>query len=161
HRAIHAPADRDPLRPVDFSADQRADEWGTLQRHDERLLPVVGVRLPQLQRGLYLSGGGAVLCRVWCGRMDFHLAGGSIFLLRRMNRLSARLISSHGVLLLLSVMTLFPLYWMLLTSLRPPNEIVSADLMPARLTLDNYVAVWREIPIARMLLNTLLMSVLV
>jgi ABC-type glycerol-3-phosphate transport system permease component len=65
------------------------------------------------------------------------------------------------VLLLLSAMTIFPLSWMLLTSLRPPNAIVSADLLQAWLTLDNYVAVWREIPIARMLLNTLLMSLLV
>lgn len=78
-----------------------------------------------------------------------------------MNRLSARAVSSHGVLLLLSAMTLFPLYWMLLTSLRAPNEIVSTDLLPAKLTLDNYVAVWREIPVARMLVNTLLMSLLV
>ena len=78
-----------------------------------------------------------------------------------MTRFSPRQLSGHGVLLLLSALTIFPLYWMVVTSLRPASDIVSVDLVPRAVTLDNYISVWREIPIARMLVNTLLMSLIV
>jgi ABC-type glycerol-3-phosphate transport system permease component len=67
----------------------------------------------------------------------------------------------HDVLLVLSLVTLFPIYWMVLTSLRPANEVFTADLLPATLTFENYVLVWQQIPIGRMLANTFAMALLV
>lgn len=69
--------------------------------------------------------------------------------------------AGHAVLLLLSLVTLFPLYWMVLTSLKPSGEIFSPGLLPSAVTFDNYAYVWRAIPIGRMLANTFLMAALV
>lgn len=71
------------------------------------------------------------------------------------------LLLGHGVLLLLSFITLFPIYWMVITSLTPTGEIFSSRLVPTELTLEHYLYVWQQIPIGRMLLNTFLMALLV
>ena len=64
-------------------------------------------------------------------------------------------------MLLLSFLSLFPIYLMFLTSLRPANEIFSGTLIPRALTLDNYRYVWERTPIAAMLFNTFAMASLV
>jgi ABC-type glycerol-3-phosphate transport system permease component len=69
--------------------------------------------------------------------------------------------AAHGVMIVLCGVALFPVYWMVVTSLRPANDILSGALMPGSLTLDNYAFVWREIPMARMLVNTFAMALLV
>ncbi len=70
-------------------------------------------------------------------------------------------ISGHAVLLILSFVSLFPVYWMFVTSLRPPNEIYDTGIWPASPSLDNYRFVLDSIPIIRMLWNTLLVSFVV
>jgi len=77
------------------------------------------------------------------------------------HRLRPRQAPSHLVLLLLAFFSLFPIYWMFVTSLRPANEIFSGNLLPTHLTWDNYVYVWVRTPVARMLANTVLMATLV
>jgi sn-glycerol 3-phosphate transport system permease protein len=72
-----------------------------------------------------------------------------------------RTATAHAVLIALSGVALFPVYWMVVTSLRPANDILSGGLVPAALTFENYAFVWNEIPMARMLLNTSAMAVLV
>ena len=67
----------------------------------------------------------------------------------------------HVLLILLCIVSVFPVYWMVVTSLRPTNDIYSNSLLPLNATLEHYLTVWRTIPIARMLGNTFLMSVLV
>ncbi len=69
-------------------------------------------------------------------------------------------IAGHVLLIALSVLALFPVYWMIVTSLRPANDIFSSSLIPTSASLENYRTVWSTIPIARMLLNTFTMSVL-
>ncbi len=67
----------------------------------------------------------------------------------------------HLVLVLLALFSLFPIYWMLVSSVRPANEIFSSSLLPRRMTLENYRYVWDRTPLARMLVNTFLMALLV
>ncbi len=67
----------------------------------------------------------------------------------------------HVLLIVLCIVSVFPVYWMIVTSLRPTNDIYSNSLLPLNATLEHYATVWRTIPIARMLGNTFFMSVLV
>ncbi len=65
---------------------------------------------------------------------------------------------SHLILIALSLVAVFPIYWMILTSLRSEGNIYSANLLPTEITLDNYARAWSAIPMARMLLNTVVMA---
>ncbi|MDR0286018.1 MAG: carbohydrate ABC transporter permease [Propionibacteriaceae bacterium] len=61
---------------------------------------------------------------------------------------------------LISVVTVFPLVWTVLTSVRPESEILSAGFrfLPRALTLDNYRIAFREVPFPRYLLNSLILG---
>lgn len=67
-------------------------------------------------------------------------------------------ITAHAVMLVLSFLALFPVYWMVQTSFRPSNEIFSTSLWPSAPTLDNYRAVMASMPILGILWNTFMMS---
>jgi len=64
----------------------------------------------------------------------------------------------HVALTLLSIICMFPVYWMLVTSLRPANETFETTLWPTSASLDNYIYALNAIPIWQMLLNTLVVS---
>jgi sn-glycerol 3-phosphate transport system permease protein len=70
-------------------------------------------------------------------------------------------VAGHALLIGLSLLAIFPVYWMIATSLRPANDIFSTALVPTTPTLENYKTVWSTIPIARMLLNTFIMAALI
>lgn len=70
----------------------------------------------------------------------------------------ARRIAVHGIMVLLSVLSIFPIYWMIATSLRPENEIFSTTLWPSNPTLENYVFVLTRIPMIGMLVNTTIVA---
>lgn len=69
--------------------------------------------------------------------------------------------AGHLLLVLLSLVCLFPVYWMVATSLRPANAIFETSLWPSSMSLDNYIYALNAIPILRMLGNTLLIAVVV
>jgi sn-glycerol 3-phosphate transport system permease protein len=71
---------------------------------------------------------------------------------------SARRLAVHAVMILLSFMSIFPIYWMIVTSLRPENEIFSTSLWPSNPSLENYVFVLTRIPMIGMLVNTTIVS---
>src|SRR5260370_26632209 len=58
------------------------------------------------------------------------------------------------------ILSLFPLYWLFVTSLSPQQFIVKVppDLLPAQLTLQNYQRLFSTTPVVRWLANTLLMA---
>ncbi|MDR6818208.1 sn-glycerol 3-phosphate transport system permease protein [Neorhizobium sp. 2083] len=64
----------------------------------------------------------------------------------------------HAVMILLSFLSIFPIYWMIVTSLRPENEIFSTSLWPSNPSLENYVFVLTRIPMIGMLINTTIVS---
>ncbi|WP_449394320.1 carbohydrate ABC transporter permease [Devosia riboflavina] len=68
--------------------------------------------------------------------------------------------AGHVLMVLLSIFCLFPVYWMLASSFRPANAMFETSLWPTTMSLDNYTQAIDAIPIARMLLNTLVFSAL-
>ena len=66
--------------------------------------------------------------------------------------------AGHLLMVLLSMVCLFPVYWMLVSSFRPANTMFETSLWPTQPSLDNYTRAIDAIPIARMLLNTLVFS---
>ncbi len=68
---------------------------------------------------------------------------------------------AHLVMVILSIFCLFPVYWMVVSSLRPANEIYDTSLWPTAASLDNYVYALKAIPIVQMLGNTLVVSTVV
>ncbi|UFU06704.1 carbohydrate ABC transporter permease [Ruania halotolerans] len=63
--------------------------------------------------------------------------------------------------LAVSVLTVFPLVWTIITSLKPAGDILSGalDLIPETVTLENYQRVFVEVPFARYFLNSLVLAV--
>lgn len=66
--------------------------------------------------------------------------------------------TAHAVLIPLAAVSIFPVWWMIVTSLRPPDEIYSALPWPAAPTLDNYRYTLSAIPVRTMLANTVVFS---
>ncbi len=67
-------------------------------------------------------------------------------------------IGAHWVMITLSALAIFPVYWMVQTSFRAPNEIFSTRLWPASPTLQNYRDVMAAMPIFGILWNTFVMA---
>ena len=74
--------------------------------------------------------------------------------------LSVRMVSGHAVLIALGLVCLAPIYWMVVTSLRPPSEIFDRTLLPTSPGFENFAFVWQNVPVGRMLLTTFLMAAL-
>lgn len=72
----------------------------------------------------------------------------------------ARIGGGHVMLLVLSVISLFPIYWLLATSLRRPGDVYDQSPLPWPMTLENYVYAWHAIPLGQMLLNTFVVALL-
>ena len=66
----------------------------------------------------------------------------------------------QAVLLLGAALMLLPLVWMVSTSLKPPDEVLSwpPQLIPRSPTLENYRGVFEAAPFGRFFLNSLLVS---
>ncbi|MGZ9719927.1 carbohydrate ABC transporter permease [Rhizobium miluonense] len=80
---------------------------------------------------------------------------------RRSLILGAEKTAGHAIMIVLSFLCLFPVYWMIITSLRPANRVFEQSLWPTAASLDNYVYALGAIPIGRMLINTLIVSAVV
>ncbi|KGE00914.1 carbohydrate ABC transporter permease [Rhizobium sp. YS-1r] len=74
------------------------------------------------------------------------------------NEGTTRRIAVHGIMILLSALSIFPIYWMIVTSLRPENEIFSTLPWPSNPSLENYVFVLTRIPMLQMLANTTIVA---
>jgi sn-glycerol 3-phosphate transport system permease protein len=72
-------------------------------------------------------------------------------------------IYTHAVLLGSCLLTIFPLLWMVSTSLKAPDDIFTAtlSLIPTRPTLNNYAAAWGMVPLGKYLRNSAVTSVLI
>ncbi|MFD4422341.1 carbohydrate ABC transporter permease [Agromyces sp. NPDC058484] len=63
-------------------------------------------------------------------------------------------------LALLGVVFVYPFVWLVSASFKPRSEVFDNRLIPETFTLDNYVQVWQEAPLALWLMNTLIVTVL-
>jgi multiple sugar transport system permease protein len=66
----------------------------------------------------------------------------------------------YVLLTLAGILSLFPLYWLFVTSLSPQQFIIKVppDLLPRSLTFQNYQRLFGTTPVIRWLLNTLLIA---
>lgn len=67
----------------------------------------------------------------------------------------------YVVLIGLSLITVLPFAWLLLTSLKGPNDAIFSmppQLLPGEPTLANYGKVWNQLPVWRFLLNSVLVA---
>lgn len=78
-------------------------------------------------------------------------------------RTRTRTLGLSLVLLLLLASTLFPLYWMVATSVRGEASVIktAVDLWPRRPSLHNYLDVWQSGPFARYFVNSIFVSAVV
>jgi putative chitobiose transport system permease protein len=70
----------------------------------------------------------------------------------------------YAVLVGMAVVTVFPFAWMLLTSLKGPNDAIFSvppQFLPSDPTIDNYVRVWNQLPVFRFFVNSISASVAV
>ncbi|HIY25224.1 MAG TPA: carbohydrate ABC transporter permease [Candidatus Brachybacterium merdigallinarum] len=58
----------------------------------------------------------------------------------------------------LALLTVFPLVWMVMGSVKTPEEVNSPSLIPSTLTFENYVYVFSQVPFARYLFNSFFIS---
>jgi ABC-type glycerol-3-phosphate transport system permease component len=65
---------------------------------------------------------------------------------------------AHAVMAPLAFISLFPIWWMVVTSLRAENDIYSHFPWPLGPTLENYAYALDAIPVGRMLANTLVFA---
>ncbi len=65
-----------------------------------------------------------------------------------------------AALSLLTLVFVYPFIWLVSASFKPRGEVFDNRLVPKTFTLDNYVSVWQEAPMALWLFNTLLVTVL-
>jgi multiple sugar transport system permease protein len=65
-------------------------------------------------------------------------------------------------LVVISLAMVFPFAWMILTSLKTQAESIAVPpkLLPAKLQWVNYLNVWRQIPLLRYFLNTIIVTLL-
>jgi multiple sugar transport system permease protein len=66
----------------------------------------------------------------------------------------------YGLLSAVTMLFVYPFVWLVSASFKPRGEVFDNRLVPKTFTLDNYIAVWQEAPLALWLFNTLLVTVL-
>lgn len=69
-------------------------------------------------------------------------------------RVLGRFLMGHGVLALLSLITLLPFLWMVLASFKPLQEVEQINPIPSVWHTRNYLDVFRQIPFARYYFNS-------
>ncbi len=65
----------------------------------------------------------------------------------------------HAVMIPLAIISIFPVWWMFVTSLRPENDIYSSLPWPGSPTLENYTYAMNSIAVWPMLRNTAIYAV--
>src|SRR5215467_5133087 len=72
--------------------------------------------------------------------------------------LTIRRMSINGLMILLSFLCVFPIYWIFFITLKTAYEIFSTALWPSHPSLENYAYVFAKMPILRILANTVIVA---
>lgn len=75
-------------------------------------------------------------------------------------KLTTITIVQHFILIVLSIIAIFPLYWMVISSFKNEAEIFTSTLFPQDITFSNYIYAFQEMPIVKMMLNSFVMAIL-
>ena len=68
----------------------------------------------------------------------------------------------YALLLLVSLVTVFPFLWIFLTAFKGPTDAVYStppQLIPHDPTIDNFIRVWNQLPIGNFFLNSIVVAV--
>jgi multiple sugar transport system permease protein len=76
------------------------------------------------------------------------------------SRWSVHQIGLYLALFALSAAFSIPFIWLILTSLKPPEEVFSANWIPSEIHYQNYTYIFDEAPMGRWLLNTFIVTIL-
>jgi putative chitobiose transport system permease protein len=69
----------------------------------------------------------------------------------------------YSILAIIAIITLFPLLWLISTSLKSPTENIlqsPPQLLPTQPTLENFATVWQSLPFGQYLYNSILVALL-
>ncbi|WP_338026240.1 carbohydrate ABC transporter permease [Cohnella algarum] len=66
----------------------------------------------------------------------------------------------HGLLILMCLIAVFPLYWMVNSSFKNESEIFTSSLVPSSPVLSNYTYAFEQMPIFRMMFNSFGVAIL-
>jgi multiple sugar transport system permease protein len=68
-----------------------------------------------------------------------------------------------AVTLLVALASFFPIYWAIITSIKPDGDIISGDnsLIPGRLSFDSYVHIWNNTNIGIWYVNSFVTSIVI
>ena len=66
--------------------------------------------------------------------------------------------SAYAILLVLAVLTIFPLVWMALTSFKQPRDVFYGPLLPTSFNLSNYQRVWSGLDFPQHVANSLFVT---
>jgi multiple sugar transport system permease protein len=75
---------------------------------------------------------------------------------RRRRPISGRRFAAYAVALLIVSYALLPLYWMVITAVRPVSELLAIHptWVPSGIQFDRFINIWEAIPLAAYLLNS-------
>jgi len=79
---------------------------------------------------------------------------------RRQPRARASRIGIIAALTVLAGIFAYPFIWLVSASFKPRGEVFDNALIPKTFTLENYITVWQEAPLALWILNTVIVTVL-
>ena len=65
-----------------------------------------------------------------------------------------RRVGLYAALTVAALTFIYPFLWMVSSTLKPPFEVGTLELIPDRITLDNYRTMWARAPFGRALLNS-------
>ncbi|WP_336343401.1 carbohydrate ABC transporter permease [Halalkalicoccus ordinarius] len=70
------------------------------------------------------------------------------------------LLGFYGSIVLICLVSFFPIIWILITSLKPASRVITfpVEYVPRTVTLENYVTAIQQAPFARYLLNSLIVA---
>jgi sn-glycerol 3-phosphate transport system permease protein len=72
-----------------------------------------------------------------------------------------RAVGRYGLLVVISVIVLFPVYTTVIAALKPGNKVLVNPLVPDAFTLDIFRAAWSEGNLGRYMLNSIVVAVIV
>lgn len=70
------------------------------------------------------------------------------------------LVGFYGSIVLLCLVSFFPIIWIFITSVKPSSEVITfpVEYVPRTVTIENYVTALQQAPFARYLLNSLIVA---
>jgi multiple sugar transport system permease protein len=72
-------------------------------------------------------------------------------------------IALTAITLLVALLSFFPIYWAIITSIKPDGEVISGSnsLWPGRVVFDSYIHIWKNTNIAIWYVNSFVTSVVI